>query len=69
MSDGDIREISLQAFRANLDTSHKDLACLETAVAIDRTRVAVQVESLCRDRQPAFRAHTHGVTRTQTKAH
>lgn len=48
LSDGDIRELSLQAFRANLDTSHKDLACLETAVAIDRARVAVQVKANCK---------------------
>ncbi|MEM6556377.1 MAG: pilus assembly protein TadG-related protein [Pseudomonadota bacterium] len=42
-----ITAIALESYRANLETAHADVACVDAAVTIDRLAATVKVESTC----------------------
>lgn len=48
LTDTDVRDVALNAFRANLNTTHQDLRCLNEAVLVRRLHVSVRVSANCK---------------------
>ncbi|MEO1553665.1 MAG: pilus assembly protein TadG-related protein [Pseudomonadota bacterium] len=46
-TDAQIQAIALDSYRANLDTAHNDVACVDAAITVDRLAGTVKVESNC----------------------